>query len=174
MDVGKIIGKFVGNKADRDMREVTPYVEKIRKVYDGLDSLGNDELRSRSKDLKQKVADHVSAERARLAELRERAEDPEVDVTEKEDIYQEIDKLEDLIDDKYEEVLNEILPEAFALIKETARRFKENEEIEVRALEYDRSLAATRESITIKGDKAIWQEPLDGRRERDCLGHGPL
>ena len=157
MDVNKIIGKFLGNKADRDMREVTPYVEKIRNAHIPLLELSNDQIRERSVALKQKVADYVAEDKSTMEELKLKAEDPEVDVTEKESIYKEIDGLEEQIDEKYEEVLNEILPEAFAVIKETARRFKEHEEIEVTALEYDRTLAASRESVEIKGDRAIWQ-----------------
>ena len=157
MDVGKVIGKFLGNKADRDMREVTPYVEKIRNAYEPLPQLSNDQLRERSVALKQKVTDFVAEEKSTLQALKSKAEDPEVDVSEKESIYKQIDKLDEEIDEKYEVVLNEILPEAFAVIKDTARRFKENEELEVTALEYDRTLAAARESVEIKGNRAIWQ-----------------
>jgi len=157
MDVNKILGKFLGNKADRDMREVTPYVEKIKKVYDPLLELSNDQIRERSAALKQKVADFVAEDKNNLDELKAKAEDPEVDVSEKEAIYKEIDELGDKIDEEYEVVLNEILPEAFAVIKETARRFKENEEIEVSALDYDRALAASRDSVEIKGNRAIWK-----------------
>ncbi len=157
MDVGKVIGKFLGNKSDRDMRDVTPYVEMIRKVYEPLPQLSNDQLRERSAALKQKVTDYVAEEKSNLEALKVKAEDPEVDVSEKEAIYKEIDILDEEIDEKYEVVLNEILPEAFAVIKDTARRFKEHEEIEVTALDYDRTLAAARESVEIKGDRAIWQ-----------------
>jgi preprotein translocase subunit SecA len=157
MDVNKILGKFLGNKADRDMREVTPFVEKIKKVYDPLLEISNDQIRERSAGLKQKVTDFVAEDKAKLEELKAKAEDPEVDVSLKEAIYKEIDELEDKIDEEYEVVLNEILPEAFALIKETARRFKENEEIEVSALDYDRTLAASRDSVEIKGNRAIWK-----------------
>ncbi len=157
MDVNKIIGKFLGNKADRDMREVTPFVEKIGNAYTPLLELNNDQIRERSAALKQKVADFVAEDKTRLQEMKLRAEDPEVDVSEKEALYKEIDTLDDEIDDKYEVVLNEILPEAFAVIKETARRFKENEELEVTAQDYDRTLAASRESVEIKGKRAIWQ-----------------
>jgi len=138
------------------MREVTPHVEKIKAVYDTLQGLSNDELRERSAALKKRVSEYVNEERDRLEELKQKAEDPEVDVVEKESVYQEIDKLDETIDAKYEEVLDEILPEAFALIKETAKRFKENEVVEVTALDYDRKLAASRESVQIKGDKASW------------------
>jgi preprotein translocase subunit SecA len=157
MDVNKIVGKFLGNKADRDMRLITPYVEKIRKVYTPLLELSNDQIRERSAALKKKVTDYVAEDKARMEEMKLKAEDPEVDVTEKETLYKEIDKLDEEIDEKYEVVLNEILPEAFAVIKETARRFKDHEEIEVTALEYDRTLAASRDSVEIKGNRAIWQ-----------------
>jgi preprotein translocase subunit SecA len=157
MDVSKILGKFLGNKADRDMREVMPYVEKIKEAYTPLLELSHDQLREKSAELKQRVTDFVAEDKKILEELKAKAEDPEVDVSEKEGIYKEIDSLEEKIDEAYEVVLNEILPEAFALIKETARRFKENEEIEVTALDYDRTLAASRESIEIKGNRAIWQ-----------------
>jgi preprotein translocase subunit SecA len=157
MDVSKILGKFLGNKADRDMREVMPYVEKIKEAYTPLLELSHDQLREKSAELKQRVTDFVAEDKSTLEELKAKAEDPEVDVSEKEAIYKEIDSLEEKIDEAYEVVLNEILPEAFALIKETARRFKENEEIEVTALDYDRTLAASRESVAIKGNRAIWQ-----------------
>ncbi|PID91853.1 MAG: preprotein translocase subunit SecA [Bacteroidetes bacterium] len=157
MDFGKIIGKFLGNKADRDMREISPYVDMVKVAYEEVCKLDHDALRSRSESLKQKVADYVSGENDRLETLKSRADDPDVDVSEKEGLYKEIDSLGELIDEKYEEVLNEILPEAFAIVKDTARRFKENEEIEVSARDYDRTLAASRESVLIKGDKAVWK-----------------
>jgi preprotein translocase subunit SecA len=157
MDVGKIIGKFLGNKSDRDMREVMPMVDKIKATYETIKDVSHDELRKRSAALKLKVAEYVQEEKTRLDELKTKAEDPDFPVTEKEALYKEIDKLDEDIDEKYEEVLIDILPEAFSLIKETARRFKENEEVEVTALDYDRTLAASRESVDIKGDKAIWQ-----------------
>ena len=100
MDVGKIIGKFLGNKADRDMREVMPYVQQITEAYEPLPALSNDQLRERSAALKQRVLDYVSAEKTEMEALKARAEDPEVDVTEKESIYAEIDKLEEGIDEK--------------------------------------------------------------------------
>jgi len=124
MDVGKIIGKFLGNKADRDMREVMPYVDLIQQAYEPIPKLSNDQLREHSAALKQRVSDYVSAEKKEMEELKAKAEDPEVDVNEKEPLYAEIDKLEEVIDEKYEEVLNEILPEAFAIIKDTARRLR--------------------------------------------------
>ena len=156
MDVGKIIGKFLGNKSDRDMREITPFVEQIKKSYETVVQLSNDELRGRSKALKEKVEAHVAKEKSTLSELKAKAENPETEVTKKESIYKEIDQLDEQIDEMFEVVLDEILPDAFAVIKETARRLKENEQVEVTALDFDRTLAAGRDSIEIKGDKAIW------------------
>ena len=157
MDVGKVLGKFLGNKSDRDMREVMPFVDKIKAAYEPIPELSNDQLRERSAALKQRVTDYVAVEKSELEALKAKAEDPDVEVTEKESIYKQIDKLDEDIDEKYEVVLNEILPEAFSVIKDTARRFKENEEIEVTAMDYDRTLAAARESVEIKGNRAIWQ-----------------
>ncbi len=139
------------------MREVTPYVEKVRVEFEKLQDISNDELREKSVNLKKRVTDFVAEEITSLEDMKNRAEDPEVDVSEKESLYRDIDKLEEAIDNKYEVVLDEILPEAFALIKETAKRFKENEELTVTAQDFDRTLAAARDSIEIKGDKAIWK-----------------
>ncbi|MDF1574368.1 MAG: preprotein translocase subunit SecA [Bacteroidales bacterium] len=157
MDVGKILGKFLGNKADRDMREVMPVVDKIKAAYEPMPRLSNDQLRERSAMLKKRVADFVAEEKSQMEALKARAEDPEVDVSEKEAIYKQIDKLEEEIDEKYEVILDEILPEAFAVIKDTARRFKEHDEIEVTALDHDRTLAASRESVEIRDNRAIWK-----------------
>ncbi|MEZ5071654.1 MAG: preprotein translocase subunit SecA [Bacteroidales bacterium] len=157
MDFGKIIGKFLGNKADRDMREVTPFVDQVTQAYKEITGLSHDGLRERSAQLKERVAGHVAETRETMESLRVKAEDPEVEVTEKEELYEEIDKLEKKLDDQFEEVLNQILPEAFAVIKDTARRFAENEELEVTALDYDRTLAASRESVRIEGQKAVWK-----------------
>ncbi|MCP4313489.1 MAG: preprotein translocase subunit SecA [Bacteroidetes bacterium] len=157
MDVGKIVGKFLGNKSDRDMKEVTPYVAKVAAEFDKIQGITNDELRARSAALKQKIEDYVSAEKSSVVEKKKRAEDPEMDVNEKEPLYKEIDQLEEQIDEKYEVILEEVLPESFAIIKETAKRFKENQELEVSALDFDRTIAASRDSVEINGEKAIWK-----------------
>ena len=157
MDFNKIVGKFLGNKSDRDMKEVTPYVNKVAAEFDKLQGITNDELRAHSAALKKRIEEYVSEEKRSMDEIKKRAEDPEVDINEKEPLYLEIDKLEEKIDEMYEDVLNEVLPESFAIIKETARRFKENSEVEVTALDYDRTIAASRESVVIRGDQAIWK-----------------
>lgn len=152
--VDRILGKFLGNKSDRDIREITPIIEDIKKEYERIKDLSIDGLREESEKLKQIIRDRIKPEEDEIAALKIKAEEAELQETEK--IYQEIDKLEELIDVKIEEVLNEILPAAFSIVKETAKRFTDNEKLVVKASQLDRDLAATRDSIEIDGDKAIW------------------
>jgi len=152
--VTKVLGKILGNKSERDVKEVSPIVEKIKEEYNRICKLSNDDLRKESDKLKSIINERIKPEEDEIASLKEKVE--EVDIQESEKIYEQIDKLEEKIDEKIEEVLNEILPTAFALIKDTARRFTENEQIEVTANDFDRDLAAQRDSINIKGEKAIW------------------
>jgi preprotein translocase subunit SecA len=153
--VTKILGKILGNKSERDIKEVSPILEKIKEEYNRISQLSNNGLRSESDKIKQTIDDRIRPEEEEIASLKEKAED--ADILESEKIYEEIDKLEERIDVKIEEVLNEVLPAAFALIKETARRFTENETVEVTANNFDRDLAAKRNSIIIEGEKAIWK-----------------
>ena len=153
--INKILGVFLGNKADKDMTEIAPIVELIKKEYERIKLLSTDELRAESARLKAVIQERIKPEEDRIKELKELVET--VDIQEGEKIYQEKDKLEEKIDDKLEEVLNEILPCAFAIVKATAKAFTENEQIVVTATEFDRNLATTRSSISIEGDKAIWQ-----------------
>jgi preprotein translocase subunit SecA len=157
MDINKLLKNFFGNKEDRDMKEVYPLVEQVLEVYKTFQTLSNDELRQRTFKLKEKIRDFVKEEETQLEKLKAMGEDPEVDVNEKEDIYNQIDKLIETIDEKYEVVLRESIPEGFSIIRETARRFKENEEIEVTALDYDKELASAADHIAIKGEKAYWK-----------------
>ncbi len=152
--VSKILGKFLGNKSDRDIAEVAPLVEAVKKEYERIKLLSNDELRAESERLKEIIRQRIKPEEDRIVELKERAE--LVDIQESEGIYQEIDKLEAAIDEKIEAVLNEILPAAFAVVKSTAFRFANNEIVDVTANDFDRNLAASRNSIEIVGDKALW------------------
>lgn len=152
--INKILGVFLGNKADKDMAEIAPLVELIKKEYERIKLLSADELRAETARLKEIVRERIKPEEDRIAELKELAET--VDIQESENIYQEIDKLEEKIDDKLEEVLNEILPVAFSVVKATAKLFTENERVVVTAADFDRNLATTRNSILIEGDKAIW------------------
>ena len=152
--VTKVLGKILGNKSERDIKEISPIVSQIKEEYKRITQLSNDGLREESTRLKQLIADRIKPEEDEIAALKIEAEEAEIQDTEK--IYERIDKLEEQIDQKIEEVLNEILPAAFAVVKDTARRFAENTTIEVTANDFDRDLAAQRDSINIKGDQAIW------------------
>lgn len=154
--INKVLGLFLGNKYERDMKEINPYVEKIHKEYEKLKSLSNDELRDKTGELKKELHSRIEEDENLVRKLKEQAESEE-DVYKKEDIYNEVDKIEKNIDVKLEDILDELLPVGFSIVKETARRLKENTELVVTARQYDRDLAATRESITIKGDKAYWK-----------------
>ena len=154
--VNKILGLFLGNKYERDIKEISPFVEEILKEYAKLPDLSNDELREKTAILKKEILDEIEPDENEIRSLKEKAETEE-DVYKKEEFYNEIDKIEKLINEKLEKKLDELVPRAFAIVKETSRRFKENSVLEVSAQQYDKDLAATRESITIKGDKAIWK-----------------
>ena len=152
--VNKVLGKILGNKSERDIKEVTPIVENVKKEFDRISQLSNDGLREESEKLKNIIDERIKTEEDEIADLKQQAEEAEIQESEK--IYEKIDKLEALIDEKIEAVLEEVLPTAFAVVKDTARRFVENKTVEVTATEFDRNLAATRNSITINGNKAIW------------------
>jgi preprotein translocase subunit SecA len=154
--ISNVLGLFLGNKYERDLKEINPYVEKIHKEFEKLGSLTNDELRGRTDELKKRIHEGLEAFENEISSLRSEA-DKEENVDLKEEIYNKIDKIEKQINEKIEEILDGMVPEAFAIVKETAKRFKENEVIEVTARQYDRDLAATRESITVNGDKAYWK-----------------
>lgn len=154
--VNKFLTKFFGNKSDRDIKEIMPVVEKAKEAYATLTQVSNDELRQKTQELQQRITDYIQAENDSISQLKEKLDSDKLEIEEREDIYNEIDKIEVLIDDKIETVLDEILPMAFAIVKETARRFKEQESIEVTANQFDKDIAAIRDSVEIKGDRAIW------------------
>ncbi|NDP20330.1 MAG: preprotein translocase subunit SecA [Paludibacter sp.] len=155
MAFNDFLRKILGNKAQRDLKEMTPFVEKIKAVYDEISRLSNDELRARTEELKVKIQEYVAIEVSRIAELKADIVETEIDLREKN--YAEIDKLEKEVTDKYEVILDEVLPEAFSIIKDTARRLTENSEIVVTATEFDRDLAAKHDFVTIEGDKAHYK-----------------
>ena len=154
MGFNEFLTKIFGNKSQRDLKEIMPIVDKIKAVYPSIAALSNDELRARAAAIKQHLRDIVAAERSRIAEIRAKIEDTELN--EREKMYAEIDKLDKQISDKLEAALDEALPEAFAIMKDTARRFKENETVEVTANDFDRDLAAKFDFVEIDGDKAIF------------------
>ena len=129
--VASIIKALFGSKADKDRKQIEPYLEKIKAVYPSIEKLTNDELRAHSEALKKQIADFIAADEARIVELKAILEKPETQLEEKEKISKEIDETTKRIDEKIEEVLDKILPEAFAIMKDTARRFAQNETVVV-------------------------------------------
>ena len=156
MNFLEIVTKLFGNKMQKDWQAIQPVVEKVKKEYETIDALSNDELRVRSWGLMDKLQDAVADKKARIAELKASIEDTPIEQREK--IYDEVDKLEKEIKKQFEKMLNEMLPEAFAIVKSTARRFAENETVVVTATEMDKNLAADPRYnfIDIEGDKAIY------------------
>ena len=158
MDIAsKIIKFFFGSKADKDRKEIVPYIEKIKAIYPTISALSNDELRARSAALSKSITDFIADDEASIVKNKELLERPETSLKDKERISKDIDDTTKRIDDKIEQKLEEILPEAFAIMKDTARRFAENDTVEVTATDFDRNLAAARQDlVTIDGDKAIY------------------
>ncbi|PKP29994.1 MAG: preprotein translocase subunit SecA [Bacteroidetes bacterium HGW-Bacteroidetes-17] len=150
------IKNLLGTKSDRDLREVTPVLKKIKEAYTGITKLSNDELRAKTAEFKQRIKDYIEPEENEIKEIKTQIDSDTVSVGEKEKMYDNLDKLEKLSYDKSQEILFEILPEAFAVMKETAKRFSENEKIEVTATQMDRDMSAKRDSINIVGDKAYY------------------
>ncbi len=151
-----IIKKVFGSKSERDMKQVKPILEKVLAAYKDIDKLSNDELRARTEELKKKIREREEPFEKRIAEIREHLES-DIPVSEKEKLATESDKLVKEEDEEIEKVLNEILPEAFAIMKSTARRFAQNPVVEVTANDFDRNLSTSRDFVKIEGDKALWQ-----------------
>ena len=139
MGFNEFMTKLFGNKSQRDLKEITPYVDKIKAVYPSIQKLSNDELRAKTDEIKQRIQDYVADERAKVEELRKGIDNKELE--EREAIWAEVDKIEKNITEKMEVVLEEVLPEVFSIMKDTARRFSENETIDVTANDFDRNLA---------------------------------
>ncbi len=154
MGFNSFISKLFGNKAGRDMKALRPVVDKVNAVYPEIQKLSNDELRARTDQIKAQLQEMVQPKRDEIAKLNAKIQ--ETDIEKRQPIFDEIDKLEKEILDIFEQGLDENLPVVFAIVKETARRFTENEEIEVTATDFDRELAQTHDFVDIDGDKAIW------------------
>lgn len=152
----KFLSKLFGSKSERDVKGVQPLVNKIKEEYEKLSALTHDELRGKTLDFKQRISNYLQDIDNEINGLKQEAEATE-DMELKTSTYDKIDKLTKDRDKKLEEVLLEILPEAFAVVKETARRFTENKEIEVTASQFDRDIAARKPNVSIEGDKAIWK-----------------
>jgi preprotein translocase subunit SecA len=152
----KFLSKLFGSKSERDIKAIQPIVNKIKEEYSKLSDLSNDELRAKTLEFKNRIQEYLQDIDTEVAELKVQAEDNTVDMSTKTAIYEKIDKLQKDRDKKLEEILQEILPEAFAVVKDTARRLTENSVLEVTASDFDRDLAARRPNVTIEGDKALW------------------
>jgi len=150
------ISKLFGSKSERDVKAIAPIVEKIKAEYAKLDQLSNDELRAKTIYFKETIKEGLAKIDAEIAEVKARSEDDlKLEVSEKVELYTLLDKLQKDRDKELEVILMDILPQAFAVVKETARRLKENETIEVTATDFDRDLAGRKQNVVIKGDKAI-------------------
>ena len=148
--MANFLSKLFGSKSQRDLKEVNPFLKATLEVYPAIKELTNDQLRAKTIEFKSRIQDKIKEEEEELASLRKRIEDEyDMPVDEKEQIYKRIDDLEKASYDKTQDILNEILPEAFAVVKETARRFAENDEVIVTANDHDRDLSASRESVNI-------------------------
>ena len=156
MNFNNFLKSLFGDKSNRDMKLIQPIVEKVKAAYPEIQKLSNDELRAKTKELQLYVQDSAKEQKQQIAELKAKIENTPID--EREDIFNQIDKLEKEVLDLYEQALNEVLPTAFSIMKDTARRFAENEDTIVTATDFDRELASNpaNDFITIDGDKAIY------------------
>ena len=160
MNFYSILSALFGNKSSRDIKKIQPLVDKVKEAYPAIQALTNDELRAKSKEIQQFVQGSVKELKAQIDTLKAKIEETSID--EREPIFNQIDKLEKEVLDKLEEALDEVYPVAFSIVKETARRFSENEETVVTATDFDRELAAdpSKDFITIDGDKAIYHNTM--------------
>ena len=156
MSIADLFKKMFGTKAERDLKQLQPILAKVLESYAVIDKLSVDDLRAKSAELKQIIRDRIAPFEDRIAQIKEELE-KDLPLDKKESLATESDKLVKKEDEEIEKVLNEILPEAFAVMKSTARRFKENPEIRVKATDFDRYLSTSKDFVKIEGDEAIWQ-----------------
>ena len=155
--LAKGLTKVFGTKSDRDIKEVLPLVEQINKEFAKLKDLSHDELRAKTADVLARINQYLKEIDDEIAALHTKVDDnPDMDLHTKEDLFNEIDALEEKRNEKLEEVLLEVLPETFAIVKDTARRFMENEQLEVTASMFDKEMSGKAEHVNLKGDKAVW------------------
>jgi len=154
MNLNKILQSLFGNKSTRDMKLIQPLVEKVKATYDEIKALSNDQLRAKTKEIQAYVQNAAKEQKEKIAELKAQIEETPID--ERESLFNQIDKLEKEALEVYEVALNEVMPVAFGIMHDTARRFTENEEIMVTATDFDRDLAATKDFVRIEGDSAIY------------------
>ena len=153
----KLIAKLLGNKSTKDIKRLMPLVEQAKKDWEQIKTLTNDELRQETITIQNTINSELKGTDDKLAALHQKiADNPELDINEKEGLFAEIDRIELERDKELEKVLLKVLPKTFAIVRDTARRFKENEYLEVTAQDFDRRFAATHQNVKIDGDKARW------------------
>ena len=156
--LGFLSKMFGGSKSEKDIKSIEPFVVEINQHFNSYQSISNDELRGKTRIFKQRIADHLKSINDEIKLLSVQAEElPSADITGKDNLYQQVDKLKKDRDTQIEEILNDLLPEAFAVVKETARRFKENTELISSATQLDRELSVKKEYVRIEGDKSIFK-----------------
>lgn len=154
--IGSILEKIFGDKTQKDRKIYQPTIDQTNKIFNQLRAVSDDELRNKTTLFKDKVKDATNALKTEISELKNKINNPELEILQKEGFFQEIDELELKVNEKIEEVLLEILPEAFAVVKETARRWAENKALTVTATDFDKELAKKKDGIDINGDQATW------------------
>ena len=158
--MASFIAKLFGNKKDRDVKDLQPYAKKINAEYAKLSSLSDDELRAKTDTFRERIQSHVKEISDQIDQKKKEAEST-TDIMAKDGIYTEVEKLTKERNEKFEEVLEELIPEAFAVVKETARRLTENGKLEVKASDLDRELAEKKDFVEIVGDKSVWKNEWD-------------
>ncbi len=154
--IGNFLKKIIGDKNSKDRSTYQPFVDSVNAIYPEIQSCTDNELRNHTNTFIQKISEDKSALEEQLSKLKNEAENPELSIQDKTEIFEKVEKLEKEVDEKIEESLLEILPKAFAVIKETANRWANNGKLVVAAQDFDRELAASKDGITIEGDQAIW------------------
>ncbi len=152
----KTLTKIFGSKSERDIKQLSPYVEEINAIYSELHDINNDELREKAQEIKREIHDYIGQAEKEKQQIQEKAERDDIDVEEKEQLYKKVDELEKHLDEKLEEILEKVMTRAFAVMRETAKRFKQNKEIDVTATDFDRELAAQKDYVEIDGNTAVY------------------
>ena len=155
--VDKLMEGLFGNKSEKDVKQISPFVELIFNETGRIESFSNDQLREETQKMREQIHAYVKEEQDEINKIKEMIDDPDFSIDEKEQEYEKIDRIEKKIDEMLEKAMEEVLPVVYAIVKETARRFNENEELEVTATNYDKDLAAGRDSIEIRGGSAFWK-----------------
>ena len=151
-----LVKKMFGTKYDRDVKTYTPLVEQTNDFFQEYNSLSNDALRNKTVEFRSRISEHLSGIDSDIKSIQQEAEDIE-DYSQKEELYRELDELIEKRDEHLEEILNDILPEVFAVVKETTRRFNDNEFLQVATLDHDREMAASKSYVTVEGDRTFWK-----------------